>query len=67
MPGPTGKERVYEYPPEIRPDRGHRLRHAAFQRHRRARRHFRAEFKDGDVLEKYGVDVCGGYTIEYYE
>ncbi|MEJ2037131.1 MAG: hypothetical protein P8X69_14280 [Maritimibacter sp.] len=28
---------------------------------------FRAEFKDGDVLEKYGVDVCGGYTIEYYE
>jgi hypothetical protein len=28
---------------------------------------FRAEFKDGDVLEKYGVDVCGGITWTYSE
>lgn len=28
---------------------------------------FRAEFKDGDVLEKYGVDVCGGFVITYTE
>jgi opacity protein-like surface antigen len=26
---------------------------------------FRAEFKDGDVLEKYGVNVCGGITWTY--
>jgi hypothetical protein len=26
---------------------------------------FRAEFIDGDVLEKFGVDVCGGFTITY--
>jgi len=25
----------------------------------------RAEFKDGDVLEKFNVNVCGGYTITY--
>ncbi len=28
---------------------------------------FRAEFKDGDVLEKYSVDVCGGFEITYTE
>jgi len=27
----------------------------------------RAEFMDGDVLEKYEIDVCGGYTITYHE
>ncbi len=26
---------------------------------------FRAEFKDGDVLERRGVDVCGGEIITY--
>jgi hypothetical protein len=25
----------------------------------------RAEFDDSDVLEKYGIDICGGYTITY--
>ncbi|GKY88070.1 hypothetical protein [Sinisalibacter aestuarii] len=28
---------------------------------------FRAEFIDGDVLEKFGVDVCGGITWTYSE
>lgn len=27
----------------------------------------RAEFTDGDSLEKYGINVCGGYTITYYD
>ena len=27
----------------------------------------RAEFKDGDVLEKFGVNVCNGYNITYHD
>lgn len=26
----------------------------------------RAEFIDGDVVEKYGIDVCGGHELTIY-